>query len=112
MCVHWLPVDSDVQATTIFTSEQGIGEGEGFILLQLHGKLDGWSHTVEMVQESFCCALIHDAGCACLHEGDVGEVGSCGIDAWGERYITYIGETVRKLETRMKEHRDACVKGM
>ena len=23
----------------------------------------------------------------------------------------YIGETVRRLETRMKEHRDACQKG-
>ena len=25
---------------------------------------------------------------------------------------TYIGETTRKLETRMKEHQDACCKGM
>ena len=26
-------------------------------------------------------------------------------------YQVYVGETVRRLETRMKEHRDACQKG-
>ena len=56
-----LPVDSDIQVAIIFPLEQGVKKGEAPFLLHFHSELDGWPHTVEVAQESFHCALLHDA---------------------------------------------------
>ena len=61
VCVHGLPVDSDFQVAIIFPLEQGVEKGEAPFLLHFHSELDGWPHTVEVAQESFHCALLHDA---------------------------------------------------
>ena len=59
--VRGLPVDSDIQVATIFPLEQGIEKGEAPFLLHFHSELDGWPHTVEVAQESFHCAFLHDS---------------------------------------------------
>ena len=63
-----LPVDRDIQGAIISPLEQGVEKGKASILLHLHSEFDGWSHTVEVVQESFYCALLHDtAGVVYMH---------------------------------------------
>ena len=59
--VGGLPVDSDVQATILSPLEKGVQEWECSILLYLDSELDGGSHTVEVIQESFCRVLLHNA---------------------------------------------------
>ena len=59
--VRGLPVDSDIQVAIIFPLEHGVEKGEAPFLLHFHSELDGWPHTVEVAQESFHCALLHDA---------------------------------------------------
>ena len=61
VCVCGLPVDSDIQATIVSPLEQGVKKGEASFSLYFHGEPDGGSHTVEVAQESFHCALLHDA---------------------------------------------------
>ena len=63
-----LPVDHDIQGAIISPLEQGVEKGTASILLHLHSEFDGWSHTVEVVQESFYCALLHNtAGVIYMH---------------------------------------------
>ena len=76
--VGGLPVDSDVQATILPLAEEGVQEWEHSNLLYLDSELDGGSHTVEVIQETFCCALLHNANIiklpipkAVLHWGGV-----------------------------------------
>ena len=56
----WLSVDGDIQAAIVSPLEQSVKKGEASILLHFCSELDGWSHTVEVAQESFHCALLHD----------------------------------------------------
>ena len=56
-----IPVDSDIQATILPLVEEGVQEWEHSILLHLDSELDGGLHTVEVVQESFCHILLHNA---------------------------------------------------
>ena len=55
-----LPVDGDIQATIVSPLEQGVKKGEASVSLYFHSESDGGSHTVEVTQESFHCALLHD----------------------------------------------------
>ena len=61
VCVGGFPVDGDVQATIILPLEQGVKKGEPSVLLHLHSEPDGWSHAVQVGQELFHCALLHNA---------------------------------------------------
>ena len=61
VCVCGFPVDGDVQATIIPPLEQGVEKGEPSVLLHLHSEPDGWSHAVQVGQELFHCALLHNA---------------------------------------------------
>ena len=143
VCVCGFPVDGDVQATIIPPLEQGVKKGEPSVLLHLHSEPDGWSHAVQVGQELFHCALLHNA--AGVVYIPLPEAGLC--RKFGMKVVfrsgqslrsmltkvkdpltiekqakvvyrvpcscgeAYIGETVRRLETRVKEHRDACQKG-
>ena len=55
-----LLVDGDIQATIVSPLEQGVKKGEASVSLDFHGEPDGGSHTVEVGQESFHRALLHD----------------------------------------------------
>ena len=59
-CVCGLPVDGDIQAAIISPLEQGAKKGEASILFHIPSELDECYHTVEVAQESFHCALLHD----------------------------------------------------
>ena len=61
VCVCGFPVDGDVQATIIPPLEQDVKKGEPSVLLHLHSEPDGWSHAVQVGQELFHCALLHNA---------------------------------------------------
>ena len=61
VCVCGFPVDGDVQAAIIPPLEQGVKKGESSVLLHLHSEPDGWSHAVQVGQELFHCALLHNA---------------------------------------------------
>ena len=61
VCVRRFPVDGDVQAAIIPPLEQGVKKGESSVLLHLHSEPDGRSHIVQVDQELFHCALLHDA---------------------------------------------------
>ena len=61
VCVHWFPVDSDVQAAIIPPLEQDIKKGEPPILLHLLSEPDGWLHVVQVGQKLLHCAFLHDA---------------------------------------------------
>ena len=56
-----LPVYRDIQAAIFSLLEQGVKKGEASILLHFYSEHDGWSHTVEVAQESFHCALLNNA---------------------------------------------------
>ena len=56
-----LPVYHDIQAAISSLLEQGVKKGEASILLHFYSEHDGWSHTVEVAQESFHCALLNNA---------------------------------------------------
>ena len=60
VCVWGLPVNDDIQATIVSPLEQGVKKGEASVSLYFHGEPDGGSHTVEVAQESFHRALLHD----------------------------------------------------
>ena len=70
-----------------------------------------------MIQESFCCFLLHNAACVVNillpHPGLTGADSSArSAENFLYRLATAVGETVRQLETRIKEYWDACKKGM
>ena len=59
--VGGLPVDSDVQANILPPLEKDVQEWEHSILLYLNSEWDGGSHTVEVIQKSYCRVLLHNA---------------------------------------------------
>ena len=59
--VGGLPVDRDVQVTILSPPEKGVQEREHSIPLCLDSELDGGSHVVEVIQESFRRVLLHNA---------------------------------------------------
>ena len=56
-----LPVDSDVQAAILHLLKKGVQKWEHSIFLYLQSELNGGSHPVEVIQESFCLALPQNA---------------------------------------------------
>ena len=59
--VRRFPVDGDVQAAIVPPLEQGVKKGESSVLLHLHSEPDGRSRIVQVGQELFHCAPLHDA---------------------------------------------------
>ena len=74
--VGGLPVDSDVQAT-ILLPEKSVQEWESSIFLYLDGELHGGSHAVEVIQESFCLALLQNAACQHTSSRGGASLGQC-----------------------------------
>ena len=68
VCVRGLPVESDIQASIVSPLEQGVKKGEASVSLYFHGEPNGGSHTVEVAQESFHCAFLHDTAGAVLFQ--------------------------------------------
>ena len=61
ICVFWFPVDGDVQAAIILPLEQDVKKRDSSVFLHLYSEPDEQSHTVQVGQEFFHCALLHDA---------------------------------------------------
>ena len=76
VCVCRFPVDGDVQAAITLPLKQGVKKGEPSVLLHFHSEPDGWSHTVQVGQELFQCAILHDA--AGVVHVPLPEAGHCG----------------------------------